>query len=78
MIPANTVEHMITGFLDNDLIVSYVSKTSPLTSPKGGRIHFATAASSTASNVASVTAVALAVSSSLLYRINSLLAQVFR
>ena len=38
MIPDNLREHRNTGFLDNDLFVSYLKKNDPLTLPSEGRI----------------------------------------
>ena len=38
MIKENLLEHRNTGFLDNDLLVSYIRKNTPLSVPKAGRI----------------------------------------
>lgn len=38
MIPDSMVEYKNTGFLDNDLIVSYLNKNNPLQLPPAGRI----------------------------------------
>ncbi len=38
MIPDNLVEHRNTGFLDGDLIVSYLKKNDPVRAPAPGRI----------------------------------------
>ena len=38
MIPDYLVNHKNTGYLDNDLIVSYLGQNSPLQAPEEGRI----------------------------------------
>lgn len=38
MIKDNLLQHQNTGFLDNDLLVSYIRKNTPLSVPKAGRI----------------------------------------
>lgn len=48
MIPNTRLWHKITGFLDNDLIVSYVKRTSPLKMPEAGRIFFSEASAAAA------------------------------
>ena len=40
MIPENLVAHKNTGYLDNDLIVDFIGKNSPLREPDRGRIRF--------------------------------------
>ena len=40
MIPNNLVAHKNTGYLDNDLIVDFIGKNSPLQEPDAGRIRF--------------------------------------
>jgi 2',3'-cyclic-nucleotide 2'-phosphodiesterase (5'-nucleotidase family) len=41
MIPDNLIEHKNTGYLDNDVIVSYLRENSPLSLPEAGRIILA-------------------------------------
>ena len=38
MIPDQTINYKNTGFLDNDLLVKYLSKKNPLLLPKSKRI----------------------------------------
>lgn len=38
MIPENLIEYRNTGFLDNDLLVSYIRKNTPIRPPTAGRI----------------------------------------
>ena len=38
MIPDQTINYKNTGFLDNDLLVTYLSKKNPLQLPKSKRI----------------------------------------
>ena len=40
MIPDTLEFHKNTGFLDNDLIVNYLKRKSPINLPKSGRILF--------------------------------------
>ena len=45
MIKDNLVEHRNTGFLDNDLLVSYIRKNTPIGVPNAGRIEVLTSES---------------------------------
>lgn len=45
MIPDHLLAHKNTGYLDNDLIVRYLTKYSPLEEPQMGRIRFGSASS---------------------------------
>ena len=51
MIPETLIEHRNSGSLDNDLIVSYLKRESPLTAqPDAGRIFFGSSSSKSNSN----------------------------
>eukprot|EP00095_Tigriopus_kingsejongensis_P006521 maker-scaffold172_size289735-snap-gene-1.31 protein:Tk06521 transcript:maker-scaffold172_size289735-snap-gene-1.31-mRNA-1 annotation:"hypothetical protein DAPPUDRAFT_42388" len=45
MIPDHLLAHKNTGYLDNDLIVRYLAKRSPVSEPQMGRIRFGAASS---------------------------------